>query len=168
MKILRFKKKITPKQLKTTEVATLRNELLEKQKGRCPICGGVIIDPVLDHSHKKRIGGSGLCRGVLDRNCNSYLGKAENNSKRFGIDPKNLPKYLRAMADYLDTPDLPYIHPSEKPKRLRLQKSSYLKLKKAYKGKAVLPPYNDKTCLLTVKLAALFEEYSIEPTFYAK
>jgi hypothetical protein len=166
MKILRFKKKIAPKQLKTTEVATLRNELLAKQKGRCPLCGKVILDAVLDHSHKKKLGGSGQIRGVICRTCNSFLGKIENNSKRFWIAPKDLADFLEATANYLRQPDLPYIHPSEKPKRLRLQKSSYLKLKKVYKGKGALPLYNDKTCLLTVKLAALFEEYGIEPAFY--
>lgn len=167
MKILRIKKK-TPIQLKTTEVAALRERLLAKQNGRCPLCSKVVLDAVLDHSHKKRIRGSGLCRGVLCRNCNSYLGKIENHSIRFGVDPKKLPDFLLSVANYLKMPDLPYIHPSEKPKRKRLQKSSYNKLQKAYKGRAKFPSYNEKTGLLTVKLKALFEEYGIEPTFYSK
>lgn len=171
MKILRKitrKKKVTPIQLKTTEVAALRNELLKKQNGICPLCKRAIMDAVLDHSHKKRIRGSGLCRGVICRMCNSYLGKIENHALRFDIDPTKLPDFLEALVHYLRKPDLPYIHPSERPKRLGLQKSSYLRLKKVYRGKAAFPPYNEETCLLTVKLKALFEEYGIEPTFYKK
>lgn len=164
MKILRTKAK-PPIQIKTTEVAQLRKFLLSKQNERCPICGDIILDAVLDHSHKKRIKGSGLVRGVLCRMCNIFLAKCENNCTRFGIGQKNLPRVLRAIAIYLEQPDLPYIHPSERAKKLKLQRASYKRLFKAYTGKAKFPDY-PKTGILTVKLKALFEEYGIEPEYY--
>lgn len=54
MKIIRKTKE--HRQLKTTEISKLRLFLLDKQKGRCPICTNVILDAVLDHSHRRRIG----------------------------------------------------------------------------------------------------------------
>lgn len=155
-----------PKQLKTTEVSVLRNQLLEEQNWICPICKREIKDACLDHSHVKRIKGTGLVRGVLCRTCNVFIAKSENNAGRYGIKQSELPEILRSCAVYLEQQHLPYIHPSERPKRPRLQKASYLKLKRVYRGKAKFPEYNKKTCSLTTKLAALFKKYGIEPTFY--
>ena len=153
------------RQLKTTEISKLRSFLLDKQNGRCPICTNVILDSVLDHSHRRRIGGSGRVRGVLCRMCNVFLAKAENNCTRYGIGQRNLPGVLRNIADYLEKPHTHYIHPSEKPKAKKLTKLSYNRLKKVYKDKAKFPDY-PKTGILTVKLKELFEKYQIQAEFY--
>jgi len=154
------------KQLKTTEVSELRESILKEQNGICPLCNDHIFDAVLDHSHKKRTGGTGKIRGVLCRNCNSFLAKSENNCTRFCISQKRLPDVLRRMAEYLEKPHLPFTHPSERTKPPKLQKSSYSKLKKIYTGKSKFPEY-PKSGQLTVKLKALYEQYNIEPNFYS-
>lgn len=158
----------TPRQLKASDVPKLRKFLLKKQKGICLICKKDIKDPCLDHSHIKRIKGTGLIRGVLCRTCNVFIAKSENNCTRYGIDQKDLPTILRACAEYLEKDHLPYIHPSEKPKEPKLKKSSYNKLKKAYEKsgrKAKFPEY-PKSQKLTKKIGELFEELKIEPEFY--
>jgi len=70
--------------------------------------------PVLDHSHIKRIKGTGRIRGTLCSSCNVYLAKIENNATRYGIKQTVIPLVLRNIADYLELPVTPYIHPSEK------------------------------------------------------
>lgn len=58
------------------QVDIVRELLLKKQKGICPLCGIDMIkyipanDRCLDHSHK-----DGRIRAVLCRNCNGLLGK---------------------------------------------------------------------------------------------
>lgn len=155
------------RQLKPTEVKKFRNYILKKQRYRCPICKNKINDPVLDHSHQKKIGGSGLCRGVLCRTCNTFLGKMENNSKRYRISMSELPTVLENCAVYLRKEHLPYIHPSEKPKEPKLKKQSYNKLKRVYDMKPAFPEY-PASGKLTVKLDALFKRYEITPEFYSK
>jgi hypothetical protein len=162
-----------PRQLKSTDVPKLRNFLLKKHHGLCQICDKVIGEgeAVLDHHHKKKVGGTGLVRGVLCRTCNVFLAKSENNCKRYKIQPHDLPRVLRNMADFLERKQLPYIHPSEAPKKQILKKSSYNKLRKAYKGRAKFPTYRtnkkDKPVQgLTKQLDKLFKEYGISPEFY--
>ena len=113
----------------------LKRQLLESSS-KCPLCGNEIKKPVLDHQHmtnSETIGenGAGLVRGVICDQCNAFLGKIENNSKRFGI--QNLPEFLINVAKYLENPNLPYIHPNET-KRLKekCMKSDYNKFVKFY------------------------------------
>lgn len=153
------------RELKTTEVQKFRKFLLHKQKGICPVCELKITDPVLDHSHKKRIGGSGKCRGVVCRTCNVFLAKSENNAVRYRIKIVDLPRILRNIAKYLEKPHLPYLHPSERNKPKKLKLSSYKKLQKAWDGKGIFPPYPERGGV-TIKLTALFTKYGIEPEFY--
>jgi hypothetical protein len=159
-----------PKQLKAKDVSKLRAFLLRTQKGKCPICRKVITDACLDHSHVKRIKGTGLIRGVLCRTCNVFIAKSENNCTRYGIEQIRLPTILRACARYLERKHLPYIHPSEKPKRKILTKSSYNSLKKSYTKTAKFPEYKirkgKRGQILTKPLEKLFQEYNITPEFY--
>lgn len=160
-------KKIKPRQLKSNEIGFIREQILKKQKGICPICKNQITDPCLDHHHKKRIKGTGLVRGVLCRNCNSFLGKAENNARRCGIQNKDLPFILRNMADFLEKKSYPYIHPSEKLKEKKLSKQNFNKLKKIVKlnypnRKPIEYPKSGK---LTKKIKSYYEEFEIEPKF---
>ncbi len=74
---------------------------------QCPIFECKLDDAVLDHNHD-----SGMVRGVLHRQSNSWLGKIENSWKRFGAKSNvNLSKALKNVCNYLDKGDLPYLHP---------------------------------------------------------
>lgn len=161
-------------QLKQSDIPDLRSRLLTEQGGLCFICQKQPKQPVLDHSHTKKTKGTGLIRGVLCSQCNVFLAKVENNCTRYLISHEELPDILRKMAKYLEKEHLPYIHPSEKPKRPKLKKSSYNKLVKAHKedlnkatGKRVpkLHPY-PKSKVLTKPLERLFALYNIKPEYY--
>ena len=156
-------------QLKFSEIPTLRKTILEEQQGICPICRGIIgeYEAALDHEHKKKVKGTGQIRGVLCRSCNVFLGKLENNCRRYNISRKRLPNFLSRIADYLREEHKPFIHPNEKEKIPKLRKDSYNKLAKLYSGRAKFPEY-PKTGRLTIKLKVLFEQYGVEPKFYSK
>ena len=155
-------------QLTSSKIPKIRNQLLEKQNWICPICKEQVKSPCLDHHHKSRIKGTGLVRGVLCRNCNSFIAKAENNCVRFAIDQSKLPEILRSIADYLERDHTIFIHPSEKPKEKKLKKSSYNQLKKMYfkyPVRASFPEY-PKSGKLIKSLSRLFDSYQLEPEFY--
>lgn len=155
-------------QLKYKDITVLREQLLAKQCGKCAICGWKVERPVLDHHHKKRINGTGQIRGVVCAKCNTLLGKVENNCPRFGIADFQLPSILRGMANYLERPHLPFIHPSEAPKKKQLKKTSYNKLVRVLKAggyRYKIPEYPKSKCL-TLKLEELFTLTSIKPQFY--
>lgn len=106
----------------------LKDELLN-QTTLCPLCNSPLDKPVLDHQHALKsevpgVNGACLIRGLLCNNCNAFLGKIENNSRRFTI--KDLPAFLRSAAKYLEADNMPFIHSSET-WRLRepLSKSEY-------------------------------------------
>lgn len=101
-------------QLLTADIPAIRNMVLEDQGGICLICKKKPTRPCLDHSHTRRIKGSGLVRGTLCSTCNRYVGKIENNATMNRIKQADIPRILRNIADYLEQPDLPYIHPSER------------------------------------------------------
>lgn len=58
------------KPITAKEIPAVREKLLKRQKGICPICKDQIKDPCLDHDHT-----TGAVRGVLCRNCNRVEGK---------------------------------------------------------------------------------------------
>ena len=153
-------------QLSNKDIPEYRKAILEEQNGLCAICKDPITEKTgiaLDHQHRTKasiIGenGGGLIRGVLCRRCNSSEGRIWNNSKRFGI--KDLPNWLRSLADYLEEENYPLIHPNEKPKEPILPKRRYNKLKKAYTGRAKFPEY-PKSKKITKRLQELFKEYEI-------
>lgn len=158
-------------QLSGTDVQTLRTFLLKKQNGLCAIRGLPIKSAVLDHQHEKGLKGTGNIRGVIDRDINIFLGKLENNCKRFNISLEDLPTVLRQLADYIDKGDYinedghTFRHPSEKPKEKTVSKSNYNRLKKQYtlsNAKKKFPEY-PKSCKLTKELEKLFNEFKIEP-----
>ena len=155
-------------QLKWGEIALLRDQLLKDQNYHCLICEQKITEQeaVLDHHHCRRIGGTGQIRGVLCRTCNVFLGKIENNCKRYRIPNEKLPVILANIIKYLSICQFPYIHPSEKPKPLKLQKNSYNELKKVMDGKKKIPPY-PKSRTLTKGLEKLFNKYGITPKYYS-
>lgn len=158
------------KQLTQKDIKILRDNILNKQNNICPICNKEIKEgkAVLEHSHKKKVGGSGLIRGVCCTNCNIMIGKVENNCKRYNISLEELPNVLINISKWLSKEHLPFIHPSEKPKEPILTKSSYNELKKLVSEKDLkkLPVYKVKKQKLTKVLKELFEKYNLEPQFY--
>ncbi|MFZ2725998.1 MAG: endonuclease domain-containing protein [Methylococcaceae bacterium] len=149
------------------DIPELTKKLMEKQKNKCPICENEIKRPCLDHSHTKRVKGTGLVRGVLCSNCNVFLAKIENNCTRYGIQMSDLPDILINTSYYLSRPHLDYLHPSEAPKAPILKQSSYNKLKKLATSKAIkkIPPY-PRSGHLTKPLAKLYNKINIQPEFY--
>lgn len=153
-------------QLKTSDLPELREELLQEQNGICPICNKPVNRPVVDHEHQKRIKGSGQVRGVLCGSCNVFLAKSENNCTRYGISLQELPNVLRNIATYLESPQKPYMHPSEKPKEPLISKRNFNILIKMLKADTAFTrklPEFPKSGKLNKELKILFEKYAIEP-----
>jgi hypothetical protein len=131
--------------LKTTEIRSLKEKLLDEQGGVCLISGMPIFGEiaVLDHKHKlfkdQPLGedNAGFCRGVLHRSINSWEGKVFNAYRRLGLHKidKTLPELLRSLADYLEREPTEYIHPREVPKEPKIGKREFAKLNKLYKEK---------------------------------
>ncbi len=151
-----------PEQLSLGNLPDARSIILSiDQKGKCAICNKVPKNPCLDHEHVKRIKGNGKVRGVLCSGCNSMLGKIENNATRYGVKRENLPDFLDAVSYYLEAGYYNLIHPSEAPKKKRLQKSSYNQLAQVCDCGSF--PRSGK---LTKPLMRLFLKHNIEPKFY--
>ena len=150
-------------QMEYKDIPQIRKKLLQKQDGVCAICKRVPHNPVLDHSHTKRVKGTGLVRGTLCSNCNVFLAKIENNASRYGIKQRDLASILKNTADYIGKIHHPYRHPTEKPKRKTLMKSSYNALKSKVGGS--LPSY-PKSGKLTLELEAWYTAFKLEPQFY--
>ena len=120
-------------QLEAKDIQGLRFKILKEQHNKCGICGTSHPDTVwtLDHSHAKGFGGTGLIRGVLCRNCNSAEGKIVRALRRFGVKIEELSDWLRNLADWLDKPHYPFIHPTEKVV-VKITKTNFKILMKKY------------------------------------
>jgi len=95
---------LTMPYLPSNKLAEWRNANKPKH---CPILNDRQSDWVVDHDHK-----TGMVRGVISRVGNSLIGKIENFLKsRAGADPKDFPKILRNIADYLEQPNTDVLHP---------------------------------------------------------
>ena len=114
-----------------------------QQDKTCPILKQTIPynQTSVDHQHKRKkdpIGanGAGYIRGVIHIQANSMEGKIANAFKRYGLNKFiDLPSFLRNLADYLDNPPLLHkkiVHPSEMPKKKKLGKREFNKLRKHY------------------------------------
>lgn len=150
----------------SADVPRLRKALLERQGGLCLICKGECKAPCLDHHHKKRVKGTGQIRGVLCRQCNVLIAKMENNCVRYGIDQEQLPRILRSMADYLEKPHHPYLHPSENAKAPRLKKSSYNQVAKLLIKAGKKAPEYPKSGKLIKSLEVAFHQFNLAPEYY--
>lgn len=92
------------KYLKHSQLAQYRNENLPKE---CPVMRTGCFNPCVDHNHV-----SGMVRGVISMEGNTFLGRVENSFRRFGTSSElSLSKVLRNIADYLDQGDTDYLHP---------------------------------------------------------
>ena len=116
--------------LKSKDIATVRESLLNQQGNYCAICCNTPLRPVLDHNHAE----PGNVRGVLCNGCNIMEGKIFNNHKRYGI--KDLPSWLNQLSSYLlkhqhNPSDLihpTYFTPNERKERAKRRLSKRNKL----------------------------------------
>jgi hypothetical protein len=162
-----------PKQLKTTEIAGLREELAERNNQECPICHRKFSEKIrktLDHDHDTY-----LIRNTICNSCNQVEGAIKGKLKRLGLwNDVDYSEYLRSMADHISNDQLPIIHPSHKPKHRKLQKRSYNELARVIKDmnkylkRPIKIPEYPKSRRLTKRLKELFERYGVVPKFYVK
>lgn len=161
-------------QLKYSDLKKVRAEIHKRQDFICPILKQKFETKamVVDHQHKRKddpigVNGDGLVRGCIHNRANVIEGKIVSAYKRYGLNKfLPLPDLLRNIADYLEQENLPLIHPTEKKKPKKLTKRSYNALKRVYTGRSKFPIY-PKSGLLTKPLKKLFEDFSVEPEFYA-
>lgn len=143
------------------ETANLRDIMRKKQNDRCAVTGLPLRRPVLDHQHRKRLGGSGLCRGVIESGINVWLGKIENNAWRAGLDLDDIPAALRQIADYLECEHTAYLHHTERVRKA-VKKSCYSRVAK--KG-VKLPGYNRRNM---DRIAEAIEAAGYECEYYKR
>lgn len=131
--------------LKTKDIKTIKQMLLEKQGYRCAICGKELTleNSVLDHQHKQRksdkngVNGDGLVRGVICQEDNLSEGKIWNSMSRFqgARTPQDRINWLRKLIQYYEAGTYPFIHPTEKPAQKILSKKNFNIVAKLYKQK---------------------------------
>ena len=164
---------IVPKKMQYKDIKVLREQLYHEQKGICPVLKKKILleDSVLDHQHslkgeKLEHHGAGLVRGCISALVNSFEGQILSKYRRSGLSKIiPLPDLLINLGLFLKQKNLNYIHPSEKARPKKLQKSSYNLLKKACSRQKKFPLY-PKSGILTKPLERLFRQYNIKPKFY--
>ena len=161
--------------MKSKDVKSLKQILLEKQGYRCAICGKKLTleNSVLDHQHKNRksdpngINGDGLIRGVLCSNCNLTEGKIWNATKRFqgARTVQDRIIWLQKLIKYYQQEPYPYIHPTEVKKEPDLSKKNFNKLAKLYKEKypKKKPLEYPKSKKMTKGLESLYKEFNVKP-----
>lgn len=155
--------------LKTKDIKTIKQMILEKQGYRCAICGKELTleNSVLDHQHKQRksdkngVNGDGLVRGVICQEDNLSEGKIWNSTSRFqgARTPQDRIKWLKQLIQYYENGTYPFIHPTEKVPEKSISKRQYNKLKKVCPK---VPEY-PKSTHLTKRLKELFDKYKINP-----
>lgn len=100
------------RKLKSKDVKSMRQAMLESQEFTCAICKLPCDEEqaVLDHDHK-----GGHVRAVLHRGCNAAEGKIMNTLRRYGI--KDPHKFLRELMQYHElhaTNQTGLIHPTHR------------------------------------------------------
>lgn len=163
-------------QMKQNELYDWKKLVHEQQGYCCPILGiEVPLDQmVVDHKHKtkaEKLGenDAGLIRGCIQFQANVLEGKISNGFKRYGLHKLgvSLPTFLRNLANYLDAGCTNLIHPSEKVKVQKVQKSCYKQLVKAMQkeGQKLTMEF-PKSGKLTKPLEALMKRYNIPVKYY--
>ena len=163
------------KQLKSKDIKTVKEKILESQEFKCAICGKPLTldEAVLDHQHKIRKtdingeNGNGLVRGVLCNFCNPCEGVVYNNLVRYKqikTDEERI-EWLQNLIEYYKRPKYPLIHPTEVSKEPHVSKRNFNKLKKLYtlKYPQKKPLEYPKSGKLTKPLAKLFEDFNVDP-----
>jgi hypothetical protein len=116
------------RQLKTSEVKSVCDQLVKKQSGKCAVCDKPFSPrdrAVLDHCHT-----TGFIRGALHNSCNGAEGRVKSKAHlgHKGVGPAD---YVIGLGKYLEkhsTPQYQYIHPSHKSEdQKRLQRNAKAK-----------------------------------------
>ncbi len=118
-------------QAKSKTIKPIRDAYAIRQKHKCAICNRPIEKPTLDHVHTKKVKGTGMIRNVCCNQCNTFLARIENNASRHSLNTKELPDILRRTADHLEQ-EKQIIHPTEAPKRKKVGKREWNRVKKYY------------------------------------
>ena len=133
-------------EMKQADIKVLKEKIWKQNDFKCPVLDREIpLDKmVLDHAHKRKdesyAPDKGTIRTALDFRVNAVLGKLENSFKRTGLMNEeyfDIGDFLRNAADYFEEGsytenDAYFIHPNEVPKRKKVMKSEYNKVKKYY------------------------------------
>ena len=171
--------KLKIKHLKYSEIKDLRNKLLKRNKGKCPVLKIELEESkaVLDHIHKAKKTDdinkySGVIRNTIHSGANCFIGKVENAFKRFiPKDTITLPELLRNVANYIEfggyvDNNTIFSHPSEnfggdmiKMKQIPFSKKLYKELEsKCKEAKIKTPKYKP---FLDSKLYSLLQKFSL-------
>jgi hypothetical protein len=168
------------KQLKQKDVKQIREELLKKNDGICPILK-IPLDPsdaALDHAHQdSEISETveGQIRSTIHKYANSLEGTMRSRFRRSGVASYiAFEEFLLNLYEYLMEYREPLLHPSHAAKPRKLMKSSYNELCKEIKKlnsflkKQIKCPDYPKSKRLTKKLAELYDLVKIYPRYYNK
>ncbi|QDP58711.1 MAG: putative recombination endonuclease VII [Prokaryotic dsDNA virus sp.] len=102
------------RRLKVSELASVRKQLVTKQKNRCTICSKPFTakdDAVVDHCHD-----TGFIRGAVHRSCNQAEGRVKTKG-RLGHRGVGAYDYLIGLGKYLESHSKPHfqlLHPTHK------------------------------------------------------
>ncbi len=118
-------------QARSKTIKAIRDMYALRQKQKCVICDRPLEKPTLDHVHTKKVKGTGLVRNTICNMCNTYIARVENNASRHALSNKDLPDILRNMANHLEQ-EKKIIHPTEQPKRKKVGKREWNRVRKHY------------------------------------
>jgi hypothetical protein len=170
------------RQLKQKDVKPIREQLIKKEGGVCPVsklditCG----DACLDHAHEDSLHPDsetveGQVRGVLHKYANALEGAWRSKFRRSGLNGyMSFEEALINMHYYLMNNRELYLHPSHAPGPRKLMKSSFNDLKRAIIGankfleKPIKVPDFPKSGRCTKRICELFDMFGIYPKYYGK
>lgn len=119
----------TLRSITAKDIPGVREKLLKKQKGICPICLRTIADPVLDHDHK-----TGAVRDTLCRNCNRFEGKVLQWANTVPLDNIELLVHLARYWRRHQVNKHSLLHPNKITKRKRRKKNEGLRRSSRARG----------------------------------
>lgn len=117
------------RQVKSSELRSIRDQLVRRQGGKCAVCGQPFTkrdDAVVDHCHD-----TGYIRGALHRSCNQAEGRVKTKA-RLGHKGVGSADYIIGLGKYLEKhqkPQFNLIHPThmtEEQKREQRNKKARL------------------------------------------
>ena len=167
-------------QMSQKEIKDLREELLKKNGGRCPILDIPLhpSDAALDHAHEPSETSEtqeGQIRGTIHKFANSLEGQMRSKFRRSGVAKYiSFEDFLFNLYQYLMNSRELCLHPSHAPRPRKLMKSSYNELKREitkankYLNKPIKIPEYPKSKRLTKRLKELYEQFKIFPNFYSQ
>lgn len=115
------------RQLQNSELASIRDQLVKKQGGKCAVCNEPFTKrdgPCVDHCHN-----TGYIRGALHRSCNQAEGRIKSKAN-LGHKGVSSPDYVIGLGKYLEkhqAPQYNLIHPThmtEEQKRVQRNKKA--------------------------------------------